>query len=235
MILSIWEEPRMYESYDDKPLPSLEKRSIFKLIEPNIEPESPKYILAWIEFPLRSTRMGGYDDYKPLYMPKNTIFHLSSYNISRSGRHGKALEILLFPANEKVVFKKIRVSNRGNRKEEIVVIDKNGIRSGPRIRVESVIVSNDYAKIVKAYDILNEKDMVMLILDYHVSKKTSAKTIQEIVEGEVELLYSTYSPRKTHWSEYYEVKKPPVVVETTRITNSGNRESYRLEWKGNGK
>ena len=93
------------------------------------------------------------------------------------------------------------------------------------------IVSNDYARIIKIHT-SEGQELILLELDHYKSPNNSEEVIHEIVEGEIELYYTSYLPWKTYWKNYYLVRKTPILVMSKKVTSSGDMEEYRLEWRG---
>jgi len=72
--------------------------------------------------------------------------------------------------------------------------------------------------------------MVRVWLEYHKARKTSASTEWYVYVSTDELvpirkifepLESTYDPKKTHWTELYDIPEGTIVVRIRR-TNRGN-------------
>jgi hypothetical protein len=81
--------------------------------------------------------------------------------------------------------------------------------------------------------------MIILKLDFHEARRTEAKTewfikypndphtmgLEEAeMHGTIKILYNTWSPFKTHWDVYIEVKdlNPLIKFKRIRISNRGN-------------
>ncbi|MBO3801784.1 MAG: hypothetical protein JTT12_05650 [Candidatus Brockarchaeota archaeon] len=77
---------------------------------------------------------------------------------------------------------------------------------------------------------------VIVKLDFHEARNTNARTTWAVVtaNGEtydlaratdaklINLVHSTYSPKKTHWFNYYEVSPEVVAFLRVRISNRNN-------------
>ena len=113
-----------------------------------------------------------------------------------------------------------------------IIIDKRGncVKIKEKKSIGKEIVSNKYARIIELRN-EEDQDLVLLELDYYKSPNSSEEVTHEIVEGEVELYYTSYLPWKSYWKNYYLVRKTPILVVSKRITSSGDTEEYRLEWK----
>jgi hypothetical protein len=71
---------------------------------------------------------------------------------------------------------------------------------------------------------------ILVKIDKHVARKTQARTKWIIGDNEFKYVYSTYSNKKTHWYEYYLVRKDSTLIRI-RVSNRGNVEvtEYKAE------
>jgi len=226
-ILEIWEEKRMWISEERKiRAPTYMTRTIVKLYKPKNPETKPRAIFVVAEYPLRSTRMGGRDE-SELLTKDGVLWHYVDTNVSRSGRHGKKLFMVL--SSEPVKIRWVSVSNRGNRRAGIDVYDFDGVKQLPELEEIETLKSWRYGKVVRMRDNLKNETFIALILEYHEARKSCARTSHEIVpEDAVELIQSSAHGSKTHWIEVYRVLRP-CKVRTVRATNCGNTYEITIE------
>lgn len=218
-IAEIWKEPRYWWSEErEERAPEGSTRTIIKLFKPYREPSSVQYFLAVLEFPKRSTRMGGYDGTE-VVKTEGVLWEEYGSNTSRSGNHGKELFMIIA---RKAVFRHVRVSNRGNVNETVIVVTPEKLMKLPRYEELAVIKKWCYGRAVRMRDNTTGEEFLALELEYHRAWRSAAETNHSIdPENTVEYLWSTRHSSKTHWIEVYKVLRTPVKVRTTRISGSG--------------
>lgn len=71
---------------------------------------------------------------------------------------------------------------------------------------------------------------ILVKIDRHKASKTPARTKWIIGDNEFKYVFSTYDPKKTHWDEYYLVRKNSILIRI-RVSNRGNVEAteYKAE------
>jgi len=226
-VLEIWEERREWISEERKiRAPTYMTRTIVKLYKPENPETKPKAIFIAVEYPLRSTRMGGKDDAE-LISKDGVLWYYVSTNVSRSGRHGKVLYMVI--STKPIRIRWVSVSNRGNKRSGIDVYDFDGIRQLPELEEIETLKSWSYGKVVRMRDNLTNDIFTALVLEYHEARKTVARTTHIVEPSDaIELVYSTSSSVKTHWTEIYKILAP-CKVKTVRITGRGNRYEEEVE------
>jgi len=226
-ILEVWKERREWISEERKiKAPESATRTIIKLYKPKNPETKPKAVFVAIEYPLRSTRMGGYDNAK-LISDDGVMWSYVAENVSRSGNHGKRL--IMVVSTKPIMIRWVSVSNRGNKRSGIDVYDFDGVKSLPEYEELEVIKTWSYGKVVKMRDNLKNETFTALVLEFHEARKTCARTTHSIEpENAVELIQSSAHGAKTHWVEIYKVRAP-CKVRTIRITGRGNQYEEVIE------
>ncbi len=224
-ILEIWSERREWISEERKiRAPEYMTRTIIKLYKPRDPNTKPKAIFVVAEYPLRSTRMGGYDDAE-LISNDGVLWSYVTENVSRSGNHGKRLFMIV--ANKPIRVHWIRVSNRGNKYSGIDVYDFDDKKSVPELEELETVKAWRYGSVVRMRNNITGEVFTALVLEYHEAWKTCARTTHTVEpEDAIEPIESTAHSSKTHWTEVYRVIKP-CKVKTVRITNRG--KDYEIE------
>jgi hypothetical protein len=69
---------------------------------------------------------------------------------------------------------------------------------------------------------------ILVKIDRHEARKTPARTRWIIGDNEAKYVHSTYNARKTHWEEYWLVKKDSILIRI-RISNRGNIEAKEFK------
>jgi len=226
-VLEIWEERREWIS-EERGIRAPEgmTRTIIKLYKP-IKPDTvPRAVFVAVEYPLRSTRMGGYDDAE-LITGSGVLWHYVTSNVSKSGRHGKKLFLVV--SREPIKIRWVSVSNRGNRRAGIDLYGFDEVKTLPEMEELKVVKSWSYGRAVKMRNNITGEIFTALILEFHRARKTPAMT-DHVIEPEdaVELIESDAHGSKTHWTEIYKVIKP-CRIKTIRVTNCGNRYEESVE------
>jgi hypothetical protein len=65
---------------------------------------------------------------------------------------------------------------------------------------------------------------ILVKIDRHEARKTQARTKWIIGDSQFKFVYSTYDTKKTHWYEYYLVRKNSILIRI-RVSNRGNVEA----------
>ena len=226
-ILEVWSERREWISEERKVrAPEGLTRTIIKLYRPRNPMTQPRAIFIAVDYPLRNTRMGGYDDAEIL-TNDGIIWKYTATNISRSGNHGKRLFIILSQKPIRIRWESI--SNRGNRRAGITVYDFDGVKSLPELEEVETIKTWSYGRAVRMRNNVTGEEFTALVLEFHRARKSCAETDHVIEPRDaVEFIDSSAHGSKTHWTEVYKVIKP-CRVKTVRITGRGNRYEEVIE------
>jgi len=195
------------------------------ILPPKREPKCTRYRLVIVATDGKSTRMGSYKTAELVNIDKMRFCWVTS-NSSSSGGHWLTWWIIVAPANINPLFYIHYVSNRGNDRSHLY--DPVRGKYVERYEVLEKLGSWSWGSVLRVRDNLEGREFIAVKLEYHEARKTSAYTEHRWEPSDaLKFINTSKHPDKTHWTEIYEVVKP-VSIRTERITNLGNKRTWKV-------
>ncbi len=195
------------------------EKGLVEILPPVTPPKYVRYKLLIASFNEKSTlRTASTKTYQfniePVY---------ETVNSSGTGAHWTRWCVWLVPIETKIMARESWVSNRGVFHEYIVDVEAG--KTLERYEELEVVKEWSWGRVVKVRDNWENRELTMLVLEYHKAWKTCASTEHMVEPADaIRLLWSEGRFERTHWQEAYEVLKTPVKIRTIRITNSCKKE-----------